>query len=143
MKFLKTLTVAALLAFAPAGAASSWPPISLRRLRKPAPSRRCWPPPPTPPAWQRPLRPRTTSPYLRRPTPPFAALPAGTVEDLLKPENKDKLAAILKLHVIDKILSADIADGTTQVDTLNSDVELTVTKDKTGVRSAPPTWRTS
>lgn len=29
----------------------------------------------------------------------FAALPAGTVEDLLKPENKQKLAAILKHHV--------------------------------------------
>jgi len=29
----------------------------------------------------------------------FDALPAGTVEDLLKPENKQKLAAILKHHV--------------------------------------------
>ncbi|RAJ10036.1 fasciclin domain-containing protein [Arenibacter echinorum] len=29
----------------------------------------------------------------------FAALPAGTVEDLLKPENKDALANILKYHV--------------------------------------------
>lgn len=29
----------------------------------------------------------------------FAALPAGTVEDLLKPENKDALANILKFHV--------------------------------------------
>ncbi|QQX75807.1 MULTISPECIES: fasciclin domain-containing protein [Aequorivita] len=29
----------------------------------------------------------------------FDALPAGTVEDLLKPENKDKLAYILKNHV--------------------------------------------
>ncbi|MDX1545134.1 MAG: fasciclin domain-containing protein, partial [Christiangramia sp.] len=29
----------------------------------------------------------------------FAALPEGTVEDLLKPENKDKLAFILKHHV--------------------------------------------
>jgi len=30
----------------------------------------------------------------------FAQLPAGTVENLLKPENKDKLAAILKFHVV-------------------------------------------
>ncbi|MDX1971488.1 MAG: fasciclin domain-containing protein [Candidatus Sumerlaeia bacterium] len=30
----------------------------------------------------------------------FAKLPAGTVEDLLKPENKEKLQAILKLHVV-------------------------------------------
>lgn len=30
----------------------------------------------------------------------FAKLPAGTVEDLLKPENKDKLVAILTYHVV-------------------------------------------
>ncbi len=30
----------------------------------------------------------------------FAKLPAGTVEELLKPENKDKLQAILKFHVV-------------------------------------------
>jgi uncharacterized surface protein with fasciclin (FAS1) repeats len=39
----------------------------------------------------------------------FAKLPAGTVEDLLKPENKDKLIAILKYHVIaGKVLAADV-----------------------------------
>lgn len=30
----------------------------------------------------------------------FAKLPAGTVEDLLKPENKQKLVAILTYHVV-------------------------------------------
>ncbi len=30
----------------------------------------------------------------------FAKLPAGTVESLLKPENKDQLAAILAYHVV-------------------------------------------
>ena len=30
----------------------------------------------------------------------FAKLPAGTLESLLKPENKDKLRAILKYHVV-------------------------------------------
>src|SRR5882724_11413903 len=30
----------------------------------------------------------------------FAKLPPGTVESLLKPENKDKLATILKCHVV-------------------------------------------
>ena len=30
----------------------------------------------------------------------FAKLPEGTVEDLLRPENKEKLAAILKYHVV-------------------------------------------
>jgi len=39
----------------------------------------------------------------------FAKLPAGTVENLLKPENKDKLAAILKYHVVPgKVLAADV-----------------------------------
>ena len=39
----------------------------------------------------------------------FAKLPAGTVEDLLKPENKSKLQAILKYHVVaGKVTAADV-----------------------------------
>lgn len=39
----------------------------------------------------------------------FAKLPEGTIATLLKPENKDKLAAILKYHVIPaKALAADV-----------------------------------
>jgi uncharacterized surface protein with fasciclin (FAS1) repeats len=39
----------------------------------------------------------------------FAALPAGTVDTLLKPENKVKLAAILTYHVVaDKVMAADV-----------------------------------
>jgi uncharacterized surface protein with fasciclin (FAS1) repeats len=39
----------------------------------------------------------------------FAMLPAGTVENLLKPENKDQLTKILTCHVIGaKALSTDI-----------------------------------
>ena len=39
----------------------------------------------------------------------FAKLPAGTVETLLKPENKAKLAAVLTLHVVaGKVMAADI-----------------------------------
>lgn len=42
----------------------------------------------------------------------FAALPAGTVEDLLKPENKDKLTAVLTYHVVaGKVMSTDLKDG--------------------------------
>ncbi len=42
----------------------------------------------------------------------FAALPAGTVDDLLKPENKDKLTAVLTYHVLPgKVMSADLQDG--------------------------------
>ncbi len=41
----------------------------------------------------------------------FAALPAGTVEDLLKPENKDKLIAILTYHVVaGKVMSTDLTN---------------------------------
>jgi uncharacterized surface protein with fasciclin (FAS1) repeats len=40
----------------------------------------------------------------------FAALPEGTVEDLLKPENKDQLSAILTYHVIPaKVMAGDIS----------------------------------
>ena len=39
----------------------------------------------------------------------FAKLPAGTVDELIKPENKAKLAAILTLHVLSgKVMSSDI-----------------------------------
>jgi uncharacterized surface protein with fasciclin (FAS1) repeats len=39
----------------------------------------------------------------------FAKLPAGTVENLLKPENRDKLVAILTYHVVPgKVLAADV-----------------------------------
>jgi uncharacterized surface protein with fasciclin (FAS1) repeats len=39
----------------------------------------------------------------------FAKLPDGTVESLLKPENKEKLIAILKYHVIPgKAMAADV-----------------------------------
>ena len=39
----------------------------------------------------------------------FAKLPAGTVEDLLKPENKDKLTAILTYHVVPgKVTAAQV-----------------------------------
>jgi uncharacterized surface protein with fasciclin (FAS1) repeats len=39
----------------------------------------------------------------------FAKLPAGTVENLLKPENKDKLVAILTYHVVPgRVLAAQV-----------------------------------
>jgi uncharacterized surface protein with fasciclin (FAS1) repeats len=39
----------------------------------------------------------------------FAKLPAGTVESLLKPENKAKLAGILTYHVVPgKVMAADV-----------------------------------
>jgi len=42
----------------------------------------------------------------------FAKLPAGTVESLLLPENKAKLASILTYHVVSgKVLAADVKAG--------------------------------
>ncbi len=39
----------------------------------------------------------------------FKKLPAGTVEDLLKPENKEKLGKILAYHVVKgKVMAADV-----------------------------------
>jgi uncharacterized surface protein with fasciclin (FAS1) repeats len=49
----------------------------------------------------------------------FAKLPKGTVEDLLKPENKDKLAKILTYHVVPgKVMAADIKGKKTNVKTV-------------------------
>lgn len=40
----------------------------------------------------------------------FAALPAGTVDELLKPENRDRLVAILTYHVVaDRLPAARVA----------------------------------
>jgi len=39
----------------------------------------------------------------------FAKLPKGTVESLLKPENKDKLKAVLLIHVVPgSVMAADV-----------------------------------
>jgi uncharacterized surface protein with fasciclin (FAS1) repeats len=49
----------------------------------------------------------------------FAKLPNGTVENLLKPENKDQLVAILTYHVVPgRIMSSDIAGKQAQVSTV-------------------------
>lgn len=44
----------------------------------------------------------------------FAALPEGTVESLLKPENKNQLIAILTMHVVSgKVMAADVVGAET------------------------------
>jgi len=49
----------------------------------------------------------------------FASLPAGTVEDLLKPENKQQLAAILTYHVVPgKVMAAEVT-GLDEAKTVN------------------------
>ncbi|MEP6900735.1 MAG: fasciclin domain-containing protein [Actinomycetota bacterium] len=61
----------------------------------------------------------------------FAKLPAGTLEDLLKPENKEKLKAILLYHVVSgQVMAKDVVKlsgqdvktlqgGTVRIDTSN------------------------
>ena len=52
----------------------------------------------------------------------FAKLPAGTVDDLVKPENKDKLTAILTLHVLSgAVHAADIAGKTLHPASVNGE----------------------
>ena len=57
----------------------------------------------------------------------FAKLPKGTVENLLKPENKEQLIAVLTYHVVPgKIMAADVATGETK--TVNGkELPITVT----------------
>ena len=66
----------------------------------------------------------------------FAALPAGTVESLLLPENKAKLVAILTYHVVGaKVMAADVKPG--MVKTLNGQsFEVTVVDGKVKVDGA-------
>lgn len=53
----------------------------------------------------------------------FAKLPKGTVEDLLKPQNKAKLVAILTYHVLpSKVMAADIAGKKTDAKTVQGTV---------------------
>lgn len=61
----------------------------------------------------------------------FGALPAGTIETLLKPENKDQLATILKYHVIaGKVGSGALADGA-RLETL-AGIDAVVTQTEQG-----------
>jgi uncharacterized surface protein with fasciclin (FAS1) repeats len=49
----------------------------------------------------------------------FAKLPAGTVESLLMPENKDKLIAVLTYHVVAGRVTAAEVVGLTSAKTIN------------------------
>lgn len=67
----------------------------------------------------------------------FAKLPAGTVESLLKPENKDKLAGILKYHVVaGRVYSEDALKAKVAKTLQGSTVSITVQNGKARVNSA-------
>jgi uncharacterized surface protein with fasciclin (FAS1) repeats len=57
----------------------------------------------------------------------FAALPAGTVEDLLLPENKDKLIAVLTYHVVPgAVMSTDLTEGMMAATVNGAEVTITL-----------------
>src|SRR5512141_2416475 len=57
----------------------------------------------------------------------FAKLPAGTVDELLKPENKQKLTDILLYHVVSgKVMAADVVGLTSAPTVLGKDIKITV-----------------
>ena len=70
----------------------------------------------------------------------FAKLPAGTVEDLLKPENKGKLAAILTYHVVPaKAMAKDVTGMKTAKTVNGKDLNLKVDGDKVMINTATVT----
>ena len=57
----------------------------------------------------------------------FAKLPAGTVETLLKPENRDQLIAVLTYHVVPgKVMAADVVTLDTATTVQGEAVDITV-----------------
>lgn len=67
----------------------------------------------------------------------FAKLPKGTVESLLKPENKAKLVAVLTYHVVPgKVLAKDVVKLSEAKTVQGSSVKITVSGGKVKVDSA-------
>jgi uncharacterized surface protein with fasciclin (FAS1) repeats len=67
----------------------------------------------------------------------FAKLPAGTLEDLLKPENKAKLTAILTYHVVPgKVMAADVVKLTSAKTVNGAEVKIVVADGKVKVDGA-------
>jgi transforming growth factor-beta-induced protein len=67
----------------------------------------------------------------------FAKLPKGTLDDLLKPENKEKLAGILTYHVVSgKVMAADVVKLKKAKTVQGSEVKITVKVGKVKVDKA-------
>lgn len=57
----------------------------------------------------------------------FAALPEGTVDSLLEPENQDQLVSILTYHVVPgEVMSGDLSDGMTAETVQGQEVTISV-----------------
>jgi uncharacterized surface protein with fasciclin (FAS1) repeats len=67
----------------------------------------------------------------------FAALPAGTVESLVKPENKEQLTGILTYHVLaGKVMSTDLTDGMTAKTVNGEEITIHLTDGKVLINDA-------
>jgi uncharacterized surface protein with fasciclin (FAS1) repeats len=67
----------------------------------------------------------------------FAKLPDGTIEMLLKPENKDKLVQILTYHVVPgKVTAAEVVKLKSATTVEGSDVKIKVENDSVFVNDA-------
>lgn len=67
----------------------------------------------------------------------FAKLPAGTVENLLKPENKAQLVAVLTYHVVPgKVYSKDLKNGMKAKTVQGSEVTISLQGGKAMVNKA-------
>lgn len=70
----------------------------------------------------------------------FAKLPAGTVENLLKPENKAQLVAVLTYHVVPgKVMSKDLKNGQMAKTVQGSDITVTLKDGKAMINNATVT----
>ncbi len=70
----------------------------------------------------------------------FAKLPAGTVENLLKPENKAKLVAVLTYHVVPgKVLSKDLKNGQKAKTVQGAEITVTLKDGKAMINNATVT----
>ena len=70
----------------------------------------------------------------------FAALPEGTLESLLKPENKDKLVRILTYHVVSgKVKSSDLKNGMKAKTVQGGDIKISLAGKKVSINDASVT----
>lgn len=70
----------------------------------------------------------------------FAKLPAGTLENLLKPENKAQLVKILTYHVVPgKVMSSDLKNGQMAKTVEGSSIKVTLMDGKAMINNATVT----
>ncbi len=70
----------------------------------------------------------------------FAKLPAGTVEDLLKPENKEKLKGILTYHVVaGKVTSEEVVKLSSAKTVNGAEIQIKVVDGKVMINGATVT----